>query len=59
MGQTEQINSEKVREQVRRDGYDAARQAIDGATKKLTDRGFDPGQVHKLVKEGAREAVSE
>jgi hypothetical protein len=55
----EQINSDKVREQVRRDGYDAAKQAIDTATKKLTDRGFDPGQVRTLVKEGAKKAASE
>jgi hypothetical protein len=55
----EKINSDKVREQVRQDGYNAAKQAIDGATKKLTDRGFDAGQVRQLVKEGVKRAANE
>lgn len=55
----EQINSDKVREQVRKDGYEATREAINVATKKLTDRGFEPAQVRKLVKEGAEKAATE
>lgn len=55
----EQINSDKVRDRVRQDGYEAAREAINTATKKLTDRGFDPAQVRPLVKEGAKKAITE
>lgn len=56
---SEQINSDKVRDRVRQDGYEAVKEAIGGATKKLTDRGFDPGQVKTLIKEGARQAANE
>ena len=55
----EQINSDKVRDRVRQDGYEAVREAIGTATKKLTDRGFDPAQVRPLVKEGAKKALTE
>lgn len=56
---TEKINSDKVRDNVRLDGYNAAKQAIDTATKKLTDKGFDAAQVRTLIKEGARKAANE
>lgn len=57
VNQFEQINSEKVREQVRKDGREATERAIETVTKTLTDRGFDPAQVRPLVKEGAADAA--
>lgn len=55
----EHVDSPKVKDQIKKDGFDIGRKAIEEATKKLTDRGFDRSDVLPLIKEGVQKATQE
>ena len=53
----EKINSDKVRDRIKQDSFDAVKRAIDTVKTDLGKRGFDPKETEPLIKEGARKAV--
>ena len=57
VNQFERINSDKVRDLIKQDGYDAVKRAIETTKEGLTKRGFDPKETEPLIKEGARRAL--
>lgn len=55
----EHIGTQKVYDRIKKDGFNAGRQAIEKATKELTDRGFDRAEILPIIKEGVADAIKE